>query len=133
MNDWVRATRLALSEADRADIGDEMIGQSFAHSPVGEDSAWPAEPVRDLLETIGSRELEHGMVLGRMNSLGVTWRRIYEGGQQERNSATQYREWSRITRPQWPRTARILRELADSYDREARRQDTDAELDADRQ
>jgi hypothetical protein len=133
MNDWVKAARLALSEADRSDIGDEMIGQSFAHSPRGEDGAWPAEPLRDLLEMIGSRELEHGMVLGKMNSLGATWRGMYEGGQKERNLAEQCREWSRMTRPQWPRTARILQELADSYNREARRQDTEAELDADRE
>lgn len=132
MKEWVNAARLALSDADRSDIGDELIGQAFAYSPVGDDGAWPAEALRDLLEMIGSRELENGVVLGRINSRGVTWRGVYDGGQQERDLAKQYREWSQLTRSRWPRTARILRELAESYEREARRQDLEAELDADR-
>jgi hypothetical protein len=132
MKDWVSAARLALSEADRSDIGDELIGQAFAYSPIGDDGAWPAEAVRHLLEVIGSRELENGVVLGRMNSRGATWRGVYDGGDQERDLATQYRKWSQLTRNKWPRTARVLRELADSYEREARQHDLEAELDADR-
>jgi hypothetical protein len=128
----VRAARLELSEANRADIGDELIGQTFAHSPAGADGAWPAEPVRDLIETIGSRELENGVIIGRINSRGVTTRGIYDGGQRERGLARQYRDSSGLVRVRWPRTARILRELAESYDRDARREDLRAELDADR-
>lgn len=132
MNDWVRAARLALSEADRADIGDELIGQTFAHSPKGTDGVWPAEPVRDLIETLGSRELESGVIIGRLNSRGVTTRGVYDGGQQERDEAKQYREWSGAVRAKWPRTSRILRDIADSYERDARREDIRAELHADR-
>lgn len=133
MTEWVRAARLELSEADRADIGDELIGQTFAHSPQGSDGVWPAEPVRDLIETIGSRELESGILIGRLNSRGVTWRGAYDGGQQERALAAQYREWSAAVRARWPRTARILRDIASSYDRDAHREDVRAELDADRE
>lgn len=132
MAEWVRAARLELSEANRADIGDELIGQTFAHSPQGHDGAWPPEPVRDLIETIGSPELESGVLIGRLNSRGVTSRGAYDGGQQERGLAAQYREWGAVVRGRWPRTARILRDIADSYDRDARREDVRAELDADR-
>jgi excisionase family DNA binding protein len=133
MNDWVRAARLELSDVDRADIGDELIGQTFAHCPVGTDGIWPAEPVRDLIETVGSREIESGVIIGRRNSRGVTRRGVYDGGQQERDLAQRYRDWSNTVRGEWPRTARILRTLADSYEQEARREDLEAELDADRE
>ena len=132
MNEWVRTARLNLSDADRADIGDELIGQTFAYSPNGTDGVWPAEPVRDLIETIGSRDLENGLVVGRRNSRGVTTRGVYEGGAQERVLAGQYREWSAIVQAEWPRTARILRDLSEAYEREARREDVEAEIDADR-
>lgn len=132
MADWVRAARLALSDVDRSDVGDEMIGQAISHSPVGADGVWPAEPVRDMLEAIGSRELENGVLIGRMNARGVTWRGLYDGGTQERELAEEYRDWSAATRAKWPRTGRILRDLAESYERDARRQGTKAELDADR-
>lgn len=132
MTEWVRAARLELSEADRSDIGDELIGQAFAHSPQGADGFWPAEPVRNLIETIGSHELESGVLIGRLNSRGVTSRDAYDGGQQERDLAKQYREWSVALRAKWPRTARILRDISGSYERDAHREDVRAELDADR-
>jgi hypothetical protein len=80
---------------------------------------------------IGSRELENGIVLGKLNSRGFTTRNVYEGGHQERQIAQRFREWSKITRTRWPRTTRILRAVADSYERQARREDLEAELDAD--
>jgi excisionase family DNA binding protein len=132
MTAWVRAARLELSDANRADIGDEMIGRTFAHSPSGADGVWPAESVRELIEAIGSHELESGVLIGRLNSRGVTSRGAYDGGQQERDLAAQYREWSAALRARWPRTARILRDIASSYDRDAHHQDVRAELDADR-
>jgi hypothetical protein len=82
----------------RSDIGDELIGEAFAYSPAGDDGAWPAEPLCDLLEVIGSRELENRIVLGKLNSRGFTTRVVYEGGHQERQLAQQYREWNKMTR-----------------------------------
>lgn len=132
LDDWIVAARLLLSEADRADIGDEVIGESFAHSPLGSDGAWPAEPVRDAIERIGSPELENGFIIGRLNSRGVTSRGVYDGGQQERDLAARFRTWSVTTSGKWPRTSRILRSISDRYERDARREDLEAELDADR-
>lgn len=132
MNKWVKTARLELSDADRNDIGDELIGETFAHSPIGTDGVWPAVPVRDVIEAIGSRELENGVILGRLNSRGVTSRWVYDGGQQERDLAKQYQDWSKSTRAEWPRTSRILRHLAESYERDARREDIKAEIDGDR-
>jgi excisionase family DNA binding protein len=132
LEDWVVRARLLLSESGRADVGDEVIGESFAYCPVGADGVWPAEPVRDMIERIGSQELENGFLIGRLNSRGVTSRGVYDGGQQERSLAAKYRDWSSITSSTWPRTARILRSIADDYERDGRRQDAEAELDADR-
>lgn len=131
MRNWVVAARLQLSDSDRADIGDEVIGQTFAHAPSGDDGIWPSEPVRDMLEAIGSRDMENGLVIGRINSRGVTVRGAFDGGDQERVLASMYRRGSRSTRAAWPRTSRILRELAESYERDAKREDLRAELDAD--
>jgi hypothetical protein len=131
MLDWVRAARLAFSESDRADIGDEVIGQSFGRSPIGDDGNWPAEAVRDMVETVGSRELENGLILGKINSRGVTSRGPYDGGAQERALAASFRAGSAATKAQWPRTSRLLRELAESYERDAQREDIQAEQYAD--
>ena len=131
MQEWVRQARLQLSDLDRADIGDELIGQTFAHALADTDGIWPPVPVRDLIESIGSRNLENGSITGRLNSRGVTWRGVYDGGSQERTLADQYKQWSLTAQVQWPRTARILRTIAESYERDAVRQDEKAQLDQD--
>ena len=131
MQEWIRQARLQLSDLDRADIGDELIGQTFAHAPADSDGIWPPVPVRDLIESIGSRNLENGAITGRLNSRGVTWRGAYDGGSQERTMAEQYKQWSLGVQVQWPRTARILRAIAESYERDAVREDVRAQLDQD--
>lgn len=128
---WVREARLALAEAERADIGDEEVGRVLAASPPGMDRVWPAEPVRDLIDSIGSRHLETGLHVGRVNDRGITSRGVYEGGDPERALAAQYREWSRLTATRWPRTSRVLRKLAENYELDARREDARAEISAD--
>ncbi|WP_460702459.1 hypothetical protein [Luteococcus sediminum] len=131
MQEWVKQARLQLSDLDRADIGDELIGQTLARAPVDADGIWPPAPVRDLIESIGSRDLENGAITGRLNSRGLTWRGVYDGGSQERTLAEQYKQWSLAVQVHWPRTARILRAIAESYERDAVRQDERAQLDQD--
>jgi excisionase family DNA binding protein len=127
---WVRQARLMLADAGRGDIGDEQVGQLLSGSPPGRDSVWPAEPVRELIEDLGSTHLEQGLQVGRLNSRGVTTRGVYDGGRQERALAAQYADWAeRVER--WPRTSRLLRELAEDYKRDARMEDERASRDAD--
>lgn len=130
---WVRDARLAFADTDRADIGDEQIGQVLAASPPGNDTIWPAEPVRDILETIGSTSIETGVHVGAVSDRGVTSRGVFEGGQQERAFAARYRQWAKQTAGSWPRTARVLRGLAETYEQLAQHEDTQAEITADTQ
>jgi len=128
---WVRDARLAFAELDRADIGDEQVGRVLAASPPGNDAIWPAEPVRNILEAIGSPSVETGVHVGAVNDRGVTSRGVFEGGEQERALAARYRHWSRQTAGSWPRTARVLRGLAETYERQAQHEDAQAEITAD--
>lgn len=128
---WVQDARLALTESDRADIGDELIGQTLAASPPGADGVWPAEPVRTIIESIGSPNIESGIHTGVRNDGGTTTRGVFDGGKQEWELAATYRDWAARTSTQWPRTSRILRGLAESYEQEARREDTEAARRAD--
>jgi hypothetical protein len=128
---WVRHARLALADADRADIGDEQIGQTLASGPPGADGLWPAEPVRGIIESIGSTSLEAGVELGALNDRGVTSRGVYDGGGQERALAATYGQAAREMATTWPRTARILRRLSVSYEHHAQREDDEANVRAD--
>lgn len=128
---WVADARLALTESDRADIGDEEIGRVLAASPPGTDGVTPCEPVREIIEAAGSTHLETGYHLGVVNDRGVTSRGVFEGGNQERVLARQYGDWATQTAGRWRRTSRLLRLLSEDYERDARREDERAKVSAD--
>jgi hypothetical protein len=127
LTDWVRGARLAFSDSKRAAIGDEQIGQVLASSPIGTDGVWPAEPVREIIENIGNVRLDTGLHIGKTNKRGITTRGFFDGGDQERELEKKYREMATKISTRWPRTARVLRDIADSYQHVARRHDSEAE------
>jgi hypothetical protein len=133
LTEWVRSARLAFADSDRGDIGDEQVGRVLSASPEGSDGIWPAKPVRELIEMIGSTRIETGLHTGIVNTRGITSRGVYDGGTQERELAARYRDWSKRTAAKWPRTSRMLRLLAESYEQDAREHDARAELSADTQ
>ena len=120
---WVSDARLLFADADREDIGDELVGQVLSRSPVGVDGIWPAECVREILESIGSVNVETGLEAGAFNARGVTTRGVYDGGVLESKLSAQYREWAQKSTTRWPRTCRVLRRLADVYESFGRRED----------
>ncbi|MCU6480461.1 helix-turn-helix domain-containing protein [Arthrobacter sp. A2-55] len=124
---WVRGARLAFSDSKRTAIGDEQIGQVLASSPVGNDGVWPAEPVREIIENIGNARLDTGLHIGKSSKRGFTTRGVFDGGDQERELEKKYRDAASKISAQWPRTARVLRGIADSYQHDAQRLDSEAE------
>ena len=99
----------------------------MANAPVGADGAWPCEPVRELLDAVGSQHLGHGFTTGKFNLLGMTGRGVFEGGEQERLLADGYRADAARISPLWPFTASLLRRLADSYDSSGRQFDSESD------
>jgi hypothetical protein len=55
-------------------------------------------------------------------------RSIGEGGAQERVIVTRYQRSAELLADQWPRVARLARNIAARYEADARAQDTNAEL-----
>ena len=124
---WVDDVRQLL----RADGGerdyDGLIGEVLASSPDGKDGMWPVEAVRDLIESLKNPRLECGLFRGRLNRRGVTFRGVYEGGDQEAGLAARYRAQAREMDARWPRTAALLRGLAEKYEKEADQENAEAE------
>jgi addiction module HigA family antidote len=122
---WIASVRQSCAELSRADIADICIGKVLSCAPIGKDGVWPCEPARDVMEEIQSEPLMQGAQTGVYNSRGVHWRG--EGGDQERELAQKYREWGNALQVSHPFVAaRLLMELAKTYDREASREDAEA-------
>lgn len=125
--EWIDRVRTLLSVDGSKRDYDGQIGEILASSPDGKDGMWPAEEVRDLIESLGNPKMEAGLHRGRVNRTSVTFRGVFEGGTQEAVVAERYRENAREMNARWPRTAEILRALAKDSEQEAARQNFEAE------
>jgi len=124
---WVEVARQLLAERGRAEVGDVHIGKVLSHDVGDKDGLWPSRPVRNLIEKIASPELEEGFEVEIYNNRGATVRSLTAGGDQERELAKTFLEKAEPIRDEWPRTAAVLASLARGYERQARREDEEAE------
>ncbi len=122
--EWVDKARDKLEEQNRTAIGDQKIGEVLRHGPEPKDGKWPARPIRNLIEEVASAELENGLRIEVHNSRGVH----SVSAEQERALANRYNRYADNVSTGWPRTARVLRAIADHFERNARRYENQSEL-----
>ncbi len=125
---WIQTAREHLTGMRLIEVGDEMIGQVLSGSPSGSGDSWPHPAVCEVIERVASTELERGFELGIYNARGITSRGATEGGIQERQLQDRYNKLAIAAADHWPRTAAILRRIADSYGRESNAEDQEAKL-----
>lgn len=123
---WLTTVRQSCAALGRQVSGDITLGELIANAPLGADDVWPCEPVRNVLERMQSTDIAHGIHTGLYNLRGIHSRG--EGGDQEREIATRYRRWTTALEFSHPFVASILKSMADSYEQEARGQDTEAKV-----
>ena len=128
LGEWIRVARQKCTESKHTAGVDIEIGRLLAHSPNDSDGNWPHVAVRNQIELLASGVIDSHVAMGLYNKRGVTVRSPGEGGRQERELARHYGQMSESLKVKWPRTAAILRSMAESYELDAKRQDADAEL-----
>ena len=126
LSGWVSQALQQATGAGLADIGAQCIGRVLAHAPVDKgDGAWPAIALRDLIEDVAADDLEAGILMERFSMRGVYSKGIYDGGNDEREFARVTRVWAEACAA-WPRTAAMLLRFAEDWDRQAKREDSEA-------
>ncbi len=126
LKDWIVEVLTLCKKFGRLVIGQHAIGHLLAKSKPGADGIWPSEPIREVLEDVGTKEIAVGMSIGLYNLRGAHWRG--PNGEQERELASKYRGWSKTLALNSPFTSRLLDEIAKTYDRDAEWHDTDANI-----
>jgi hypothetical protein len=116
LRDWVRAVRELLAESGPlAEHSENVIGGMLSGSPAGNDGAWPADTVRELLDEPGTESLAAGFIDATTMNQGAKGRRLAE----------RYDGFADIIAPEWPRCAEILRSCAEQFRRLANVWDDD--------
>lgn len=125
---WVLQARTACQESGRGKIGDRQIGIILAYSPEAPDGTWPDVAVRDIIEELSSREIEKWIERSVYNKRRVYYKSIGEGGLQERKLVETYQNYAITVADTHPRTAALLRRIADYYNSYAHGEDIRTEL-----
>lgn len=124
---WVGTVRKSCTELSRIGIADLVIGELLALAPSEKDGTWPCDAVRQVMEDIQSEDIMRGAHTGVYNLRGAHTRG--PGGDQERQLADKYRKLARQIRVSSPYVAsEFLLKLADTYEREAAREDTEEQI-----
>lgn len=122
---WVKNVRDSCTDLARGEIGDICIGKLLSSAPIGNDSVWPCEPVRQVMEDLRSRSVMSGAQTGRYNARGVQYRD--EGGGQERALAQEYRKWAEALQFTHPFvSSELLMGMVKTYEADGRREDTES-------
>jgi addiction module HigA family antidote len=122
---WITTVRRSCADVARSEVGDLSIGKVLSNAPPGLDSVWPCETIRNVLEDIQSDDIIRGMHTGVYNSRGVHSRG--EGGDQERALADKYRKWALTLQSSHPFvSSKLLMGLANTYEHQANKEDTEA-------
>jgi hypothetical protein len=124
---WLDEAKRLLDERGRLEVGLVHFGHVLASAPADPNGDWPPEVVRDLLEELHSADVESGLSTEILNRRGVTSRGLEEGGGQEEELAAKYRADADRFADDSPRTAALLRNIAKSYETDARRNEDSAE------
>jgi hypothetical protein len=127
LREWLDGTLRLLAESDRLAIGALYIGHVFAHAKEDPDGTWPTKNVRDAIERLAKDEVERGFGTQIYNNRGVTSRGLTDGGAQERGLAERFERWESLIRDSWPRTAAVLRSVAQGYRAQAQAEDEEAD------
>ena len=128
LKNWIKDVQVLCNKHARKEIGDQTVGQILSTCPAGDDGVWPCEPVRRVVEDIESEDIAIGMSIGVRNARGTTIRSIGDGGDQERELAAKYRDWSKKLSFEYPYVAKLLEEIAGQYDCDAQHWDTREEI-----
>jgi transcriptional regulator with XRE-family HTH domain len=127
LSEWIVDARRLCAERGRPTLGDQYIGHILRYVPE-QDDVWPPDDIAKIIDSLANREIERGLEVEVYNSRGFTSRGLSDGGAQERVLAAKYLGWAENMDNRRPRTAALLRRIADGYDEDAEREDREARL-----
>ncbi len=115
---WLNRVKEICSETGHLEVAFINIGEVLIYCPADSDGLWINRTVAEALNDRDAENMRDGFRTGIYNSRGVHW--VDPTGKQERELAEQFRKKAEdIENAGFQRLAMVLRELADSYDREA--------------
>ena len=128
LRNWMVTTKEEFIKVDRVGIGDDQIGKQLAQSPIGDDGILPNKVTREVLEEFINDKIEVAFCVAIQNQRGVVHRDIEGGGIAEYALCDKYTAYVDALKFRYPKTAKAMKRIADSYLHHAKREDLESEL-----
>ncbi len=117
---WLERVKASCSESGHLDIALSTFGEALVHTPADPDGLWIHHAAARALNAKDAQPMRDGFRTALFNSRGV---HSWTAGRAERELAESYRtKAEEVEAYGYHRLARTLRELSDSYKRDAERQ-----------
>jgi hypothetical protein len=117
---WLEHTKAACAESGHLEVALQHVGKVLIYCPPDPDGLWIDRAAAEALNGKDAEQMRRGFCMQLYNSRGVHW--IDPTGKPERELAAKYRNQAEeVENVGYHRLAAALRDLADSYDREAER------------
>ncbi len=119
-NQWLDAVKKICSESGHLDVALSHVGNVLIHCPPDPNGLWIYSSAANALNAKDAEDIRRGFRLGIFNSRGVHW--VDPTGKPEKELVAKYKQQAEeVEALGYQRLAVTLRELADSYQREAER------------
>ncbi|MDD2238091.1 MAG: hypothetical protein PHG65_12875, partial [Kiritimatiellae bacterium] len=99
-------------------VGQVRVGEVLARVRVSADEGdgvWPCRVAREYIDERGYEAVARGIATGRFNSIGMISFTMDKAGQSEREWALAYQDAASKIRDDYPKTARMLENMAEKY------------------
>jgi hypothetical protein len=117
---WLQQVQAICSKTGHLEVALNKIGEVLIHAPADPDGLWLHREVAEALNNRDAEKMRNGFEVGFFNSRGVY--EIDPNGKEERTLAEQYlSKANQVENAGYGRLANILKELANSYHKEAAR------------
>ncbi|WP_261305936.1 hypothetical protein [Paenibacillus andongensis] len=121
LNLWFEHVKAACEESGHLEIALSMIGKVLIYSPPDPDGLWLHHSVAKMLNAKDVNDMRNGFTTELFNSRGAYWG---SAGREERELAKKYFEMAtEVDACGYQRLANALRLVAESYEREAEREE----------
>lgn len=117
---WLEEVKKECAKTGHLGVAMHEVGQVLIHVPADSDGLWIHRSAANVLNAKDAEDMREGFYLGLYNSRGVHW--VDPTGQPEKELAAKYRsQATAVEDAGYCRLVTKLRELADTYEREAER------------
>ena len=123
---WIEEVRKQANSIGRIEVADAEIAKVLACYNRKNKKVWPSDEICKIIDDINTTSIRDHFRSAIFNNRGTTSRGVFDGGAQERELVTYFKNLANTHATKWPVTSSILESLSREYEAIAKQEDSQA-------